>query len=271
MATRPPSHPGGPQGRLRRRPGGPRAATRSSVLRPGRMAWSTAGRPCACRATTTMKLLREARGARTCRSRTAWPRRSPRSTRCPTTRASFRERGRRVPRRAGQPLRPRRRQAGRRPRRDEGGDAGPRLGPGPRLRPLRRDDRRDRRVRPAGPPQLGGGLPRRGDGRLRPHAGARAGLAQPHDQHRHRLRLRRQAHRPALPGEGVRLGPGAAHLLRAGPAVPRRRAAARRAHGAAGARRRARRSRTCSASGSSRPGCAATSRSARRTPRRRWR
>jgi protein phosphatase len=28
-------------------------------------------------------------------------------------------------------------------------------------------------------------------GRLRPHAGARAGLAQPHDQHRHRLRVRR--------------------------------------------------------------------------------
>ena len=34
-------------------------------------------------------------------------------------------------------------------------------------------------------------------------------MAQPHGQHRHRLRLRRQAHGPALPGAGVRLGPGA--------------------------------------------------------------
>ena len=57
--------------------------------------------------------------------------------------------------------------------------------------------------------QLGGGVPRRGDGRLRPHAGARAGVAQPHDQHRHRLRLRRQADGAALPGAGARLGPGA--------------------------------------------------------------
>ena len=32
---------------------------------------------------------------------------------------------------------------------------------GPRLRAVRRDDRRDRRVRPAGPLQLGGGVPRR--------------------------------------------------------------------------------------------------------------
>ena len=37
-----------------------------------------------------------------------------------------------------------------------------------------------------------------GDGRLRPHAGARSRVAQPHDQHRHRLRLRRQADGPAL-------------------------------------------------------------------------
>ena len=56
--------------------------------------------------------------------------------------------------------------------------------------------------------QLGGGVPWLGDGRLRPHAGARAGVAEPHGQHRHRLRLRRQADRPALPGAGVRLGPG---------------------------------------------------------------
>ena len=65
--------------------------------------------------------------------------------------------------------------------------------------------------------------------------------------------------------------PARADLLRAGAAVP--------AAEDAGARRSrpSRRtttcstSRTCSASGSSRPGCAATSRSARRTPRRRWR
>ena len=76
--------------------------------------------------------------------------------------------------------------------------------------------------------QLGGGIPGLGDGRLRPHAGPGTGLAQPHGQHRHRLRLRRQAHRPALPGEGVRLGPGAADLLRTGPAVPADGAAGRR-------------------------------------------
>ena len=80
-----------------------------------------------------------------------------------------------------------------------------------------------------------------GDGRLRPHAGPRAGVAQPHGQHRHRLRLRRQADRPALPGEGVRLGPGRADLLRAGPAVPARRAAGPGPVGAAGPRRGARR------------------------------
>ena len=46
--------------------------------------------------------------------------------------------------RPDQPLRPRRRQARGRPRRDEGRDAGPGIGQGPGLRPLRRDDRRDR-------------------------------------------------------------------------------------------------------------------------------
>ena len=43
---------------------------------------------------------------------------------------------------------------------------------------------------------------------LRPHAGARARVAQQHHLPRHRLRLRRQAHRAALPGAGVRLRPG---------------------------------------------------------------
>ena len=66
----------------------------------------------------------------------------------------------------------------------------------------------------------------RGDGRLRPHAGARAGVAQQHDLHRHRLRLRRLAHRAALPGARARLRAGRARLLRAGQAVPRRAAEA---------------------------------------------
>ncbi len=42
---------------------------------------------------------------------------------------------------------------------------------------------------------------------LRPHAGRRAELAQPDDQHRHRVRLRRPAHGPALSGAGARLRP----------------------------------------------------------------
>ena len=91
------------------------------------------------------------------------------------------------------------------------------------------------------------------------------------DEHRHRLRLRRQAHGPALPGEGVRLRSRRPHLLRTGPPVPAARSSRRPS---------SRRSRpttmcwtptTCWASGSYRPGCAATSRSGKRTPRRRWR
>ena len=114
-------------------------------------------------------------------------------------------------------LRPRRRQAGRRPRRHEAGDAGPRLGQGAGVRPLRRNHGRDRRVRPAGAVQLGGGVPGPGDGRLRPHARARARMAEPHDEHRHRLRVRRQADRLALPRAGVRFRSGGPHLLRTGP------------------------------------------------------
>ena len=68
----------------------------------------------------------------------------------------------RVPGQPGQPLRAGRRQAGRRPRRHAAGDAGARLGQGARLRPVRRDDRRDRRVRPAGALQLGGRVSRAG-------------------------------------------------------------------------------------------------------------
>ena len=67
---------------------------------------------------------------------------------------------RRFPRRAGEPLCPRRRQARRRARRNEGVDARPRLGSSARLRPLRRDDRRDRRFRTARPSRLGEGVSR---------------------------------------------------------------------------------------------------------------
>ncbi len=94
------------------------------------------------------------------------------------------------------------------------------------------------------------------DGRLRPHAGARAGVAEPHDQHRHRLRLRRQADRAALPGAGAGLG------ARARRPTPSRRGRSCRAD----RRPRSRpssstttcsTSTTCSASGSSRRGCTA--------------
>ena len=56
-------------------------------------------------------------------------------------------RGAEVPGRPREPLRLRRRSARCRARRHEGGDAGARVGQGAGLRPLRRDDRRDRRVR----------------------------------------------------------------------------------------------------------------------------
>ena len=60
----------------------------------------------------------------------------------------------------------------------------------------------------------------RRDGPLRPHPGSRAGVGQQHHVPGHRLRVRRQADRAALPGAGSRLRPGRAGVLRAGPAVP---------------------------------------------------
>ena len=86
------------------------------------------------------------------------------------------------------------------------GDAGSRVGQGAGLRPVRRDNRRDRRVRPAGSLQLGGRVSRPCQRRLRTHARAGAGVAQPHDQHRHRLRVRRPADGPALAREGAGVG-----------------------------------------------------------------
>ena len=60
------------------------------------------------------------------------------------------------------------------------------LGPGPLVRAVRRHDRRDRRVRPAGPLPVGPRVPRPGDGRLRPHPGPRGRVDQQHDLPRHR-------------------------------------------------------------------------------------
>ena len=107
--------------------------------------------------------------------------------------------------------------------------------PGAQLRAVRRHHRRDRRVRPAGALPVGEGLPRPGDGALRAHPDAGAGVGQQHHVPRHRVRVRRAADRAALPRAGARVAsPAAAGLLRAGAAVPgRRRAAPRR-----GARRR---------------------------------
>ena len=128
-----------------------------------------------------------------------------------------------LPRRARQPRRARRRPARRRARRPEGGLPGSRVGARARLRAVRRDDRRDRRVRPAGAAGVGGRVPRPGVRRLRPHAGARARVGEQHDQHRHGLRVRRAPDGAALARARARLGARAAHVLRAGEAVPRRR------------------------------------------------
>ncbi len=110
--------------------------------------------------------------------------------------------------------------------------------------PVRGDDRRDRRVRAAGALPVGERLPGPGDGPLRPHPGSRAGVGQQHHVPGHRLRVRRQAHRAALPGAGDRLRAGRAGLLRAGQAVPgqpgRERGVAARAPRARGARHRRR-------------------------------
>ena len=107
--------------------------------------------------------------------------------------------------------------------------AGPRVGRGAQRSPVRRHHRGDRRVRAAGPLPVGRGLPRPGHRRLRAHAGPRRRLGQQDHLHRHRLRVRRPAHRAALPREGARVGPGRTGLVRAGPAhlpSPSRRAAA---------------------------------------------
>ena len=91
-----------------------------------------------------------------------------------TTDPEFRAAGQGVHRRAGQPLRPGRRQARGLPRRPAGEVPRPHLGPGALARAVRRHDRRDRRVRPARALPVGRGVPGPRRRRLRPHPGARA-------------------------------------------------------------------------------------------------
>jgi len=73
--------------------------------------------------------------------------------------------------------------------------------------------------------------------RLRPHTGPGTGMAQPDDQHRHRLCLRGEPDGAALPRARARVGPGRTDLLRAGPPVPARRATGPVADGPASPRR----------------------------------
>ena len=196
--------------------------------------------------------------------RVAGPARPPRP-------AEFRAEVEQLPRRPDQPLRARRRQAGRLARRADRALPGPRVGPGARVLPVRRDHRRDRRVRPAGPLPVGPGVPRPGDGALRPHPGADAGVDQQHAVPGHRLRVRRPAHRAALPGARARVG---ARRARCTTSRPGRSRAERR--GAGRPRRRATRtSSTSPTSSASRvietAATSSASASARRTPPPRWR
>jgi protein phosphatase len=83
---------------------------------------------------------------------------------------------------------------------------------------------------PASAVSVGGRLSRSGDGRLWSYAGAAAGVAEPHIEHRHRLRLRREAHRASLPGKGNRLCSGTRDVRRTAPPLsPTRHADAKRA------------------------------------------
>lgn len=68
--------------------------------------------------------------------------------------------------------------------------------------------RRDHRIWFAGSLQLGLGISRTGQRRVWPHAGARAGVAESDDQHRHRLRLWWSTQRVAVAREGARLAAG---------------------------------------------------------------
>ena len=209
-------HPDGRRAGLRRRPRGPRA---------GRRAGAAAGDADGGR---RHRALRAGQPRRQARAQARRPRRAdhprPRGlARAARRRAAGVRRERRgVPARARLARGAGRGAARRRPRGHAGALPGPRLPPRPRVRVVRRDDGGDGRVRAPDPRGLGDGLPGQRDRRLRPHAGARAGVAQQHDQHRHRLRLRRQADRVALAGAFAGLGAGGARALRARAAVPGR-------------------------------------------------
>ena len=159
----------------------------------------------------------DAQAARPRRQGGAWPGRDPGAAggREPGVQGP----GRGLRRRTGEPRRGGRRPAGGRPRGHEGGDAGPGLGRGAGLRAVRRDHRRDRRVRPAGTLRLGSRVPRQVPGGLWPHPGAGGRVAEPDDLHRHRLCFRRQADGAALSGAGAGLGAGRQAVFRAGQAA----------------------------------------------------
>ena len=189
--------------------------------------------------------------AATSRSPTAWPRSLAQLDAEPPSSAT---QVADVPRRARQPLRARRRQARRRPRRAEA---------------RRMQGRGSGAVRDFAlygettgetdefglPVRYNWAREYRGqrDGRLRPHAGARGRVAEPHDQHRHRLRLRRQADRAALPERELVSVPARRDLLRAAEAARRRSQPTARAERDDDVLD----STTCSASASSRRACTA--------------
>ena len=227
------------------------------------MAMVEAGRALCVPGNHDVKLLRKLNGA-TCRSPTAWPSRSRSSSGEPP---EFRRSVARVPRRPGQPLRARRRQARRRPRRAEGGDAGPRLRP---VRDFALYGETTGETDEFGlPVRYNWAADYRGQAMVvyghTPVPERR--VAQQHDRHRHRLRLRRQADGAALPGARAGLRPGARRptTSRSGRSCGRA-TDARRSTAQQAARRPARHRGRARQAHRSRRACSAASRSARRTP-----
>ena len=92
---------------------------------------------------------------------------------------------------------------------------GRRVADRPGLRDVRRDDRRDRRARPADPRRLGGPVPGSRRRRVRAHPGRRPAVGERRDRRRHRLRVRRAPDRAALAGAGPRVRARRADVLRA--------------------------------------------------------
>ncbi len=158
----------------------------------------------------------------------AWPQRQAEPRPCRDDRAAragaarVRRRDAGMARRADQPLRARRRQAGGRPRRPEGGDAGPRLGRACAASACTaRQPARSTSSACRSRYELGGRLQGQGHGRLWPHPGVGSEVGQRHAVHRHRLRVRRRADCAALSRARSGLGAGAADLLRADPPAGR--------------------------------------------------